>query len=70
MDKYDVVLVEMSKLELGENDYLVLKFPDDTNLGVVEEMAHKAKERFPELAGRMMFIAGNVELYVVHREDK
>lgn len=70
MDKYEAVLVEISKLELGENDYLVFKFSDDTSPEAVKDMAQWLRNRFSSLVDKIMLIVGDVELYVVHREDK
>lgn len=66
----EILKVEIGKLNLGEGDYLVLKFPDETPfIERIEGLAYQLKEALPELANKIILVVDDVELYVVHKEN-
>lgn len=66
----EVLRVEIAKLNLGKNDYLVLKFPDEISLiERIEGIAYYIKAAVPELADRIILLLGGIETYVVRREN-
>jgi len=69
-EKLRVLELKLGKFHLGENDYLVLKFPEDTGDTQLHYFSDWVKERFPQLAPKVLIIGGDVKIYVAHVEDK
>lgn len=67
--KYDVVKLEINKLELKENDYLIMKLSDCAP-EEARELAEFMKTNFSELSSRLIIIVGDVEIYVAKLEEE
>lgn len=70
-EEYEIIKVEIGKMELKENDYLVLRFPEksiepDAAVRFIEAI----RKSFPELYKRIIAFIGDVEISVISEEEK
>lgn len=66
--KIDTIVVEISKLVLKDDDYLVVKFPHDMDKASVEYLEHKLHEKFPKI--NFLLHSNDIELAVIHRVEQ
>lgn len=63
---FESVVLEISKLNLGENDYLAVKFPQGSSTPFLEHALETFREHFPEL--KVLLFVGDVKFEAIHKE--
>lgn len=65
----EVVRLEIAKLNLGKDDYLVVKLPGGVSVEYIDGFSHYIKKVAPELATKIIVMVDGIETYIVHREN-
>jgi len=66
----EIIQLELNKLHLEENDYLVFKFKDDVSASDIYSVQDALSKALPKLSNKIILLQKDIEIYVVHKEDK
>lgn len=66
----EILKVEISKLSLSEGDYLVFKFSESESITNVKNFIDAFRETFPKFENQVMAFIGDVEISIIHKDNK
>ncbi|RPJ28018.1 MAG: hypothetical protein EHM33_05930 [Chloroflexi bacterium] len=66
---FEVVRLEIEKLELKPGQMLCVKFPENHTLGDIRDFVETCKEVFPEKGISVMVFRGDVEIAIIERKN-
>lgn len=67
-EQIKILTIEITKMNLQENDYLFIKFPPDFPEEGIAFAKKNIREQFPEL--RVLLYNVDLEFSIVHQENK
>ena len=67
-EQIKILSLKIGRINLGDGDYLVIKFPENTDTATLDKSADLIIRNFPELAHRIILCGGDIKIFVVHDE--